>query len=158
MAVLGAHNLSQTEDTQVRLTSTNIVNHEGYTEFLENDVALVILPYAVALGDAIQIIPLASSSPSYEGSSAYLTGWGMTADDSGVSPVLRGVSLDVISNEECAVRYLLIRPSNICTSGAGKSIFLFILHIYNSFVLQMLSEHATATLEVHWLSTASRSA
>ncbi|KAJ8913218.1 hypothetical protein NQ315_016161 [Exocentrus adspersus] len=102
VVVLGAHDLRTIESTQQRFNTSDILVHENYTEFLENDVALVLLPEAAQLTTSVQIVELApTSAPSYTGSSAYLTGWGMTHDASDTSP------------------YLLVRPSNVCTSGVG---------------------------------------
>ncbi|KAJ8918128.1 hypothetical protein NQ315_011585 [Exocentrus adspersus] len=122
--VFGAHNVNNQETTQLRLTSSNIINHPQYqSATLRNDVALVRTPSSVTTNNNIQIITLAAANAgTYAGSTAFLSGWGRTSDSSsGISPVLRGVSIQVITNAVCSGTYgtSIIQTSNICTSGAG---------------------------------------
>lgn len=162
---LGAHSFNQNEVTQVRITSTNVVNHERFNveSFLENDISVILLPERVVPSPTIQIIRLApADTESYAGSRALLTGWGRTSDDSpAVSPVLRSVNLTIISNIVCGSVYgSVILPSNICTSGLGE-ISLNIRESSNiSVSFQVLIGPlvlVTATLVVHWSSMESKS-
>ncbi|KAJ8976739.1 hypothetical protein NQ317_004290 [Molorchus minor] len=122
--ILGAHNIRETEATQVVITSSNIINHENYiASTLTNDVSLVRLPQAVTLSGVIQTISLApGTSGTFAGSVATLSGWGRTADSiSTISPVLQEINLSVVTNAVCAATYgTIIRDSTICTSGIGS--------------------------------------
>ncbi|XP_023311584.1 brachyurin-like [Anoplophora glabripennis] len=119
----GAHIINQNEATQVRITSTNIINHRSYNSFLiSNDISVVLLPSAVTLNSRIQVIPLApANAGTFEGARAFLSGWGRDSDASNaISPVLRGVNLNIISNAACRnVFGLVVLSSTICTSGTG---------------------------------------
>ncbi|KAF2889676.1 hypothetical protein ILUMI_16497, partial [Ignelater luminosus] len=52
---------------------------------------------------------------------ATASGWGAVSDNSGLSNVLRHVTNNIISNEECKMFYLDLRviDSTVCLSGSG---------------------------------------
>lgn len=121
--ILGAHNVQQVENTQIRVGTTRIINHPNYNgNTIANDVALLLLSATVPLNNQIRLINLApSNAGTFAGSTARLTGWGRTSDAStSISPVLRGVNLNVITNLVCSLSFNIVTASNICTSGQGK--------------------------------------
>ncbi|XP_018570824.1 brachyurin [Anoplophora glabripennis] len=123
---LGAHAFNSNEATQVRLTSSSVVNHASYNvgSFAANDVAVIFLPSAVSLNNNIQLISLApANSGTFAGSTGFLAGWGRTSDASNaVSAVLRGVNLPIITNAVCAQSYgNNVVASSICTAGRSGS-------------------------------------
>uniref|UniRef100_V5G331 Chymotrypsin BI n=1 Tax=Anoplophora glabripennis TaxID=217634 RepID=V5G331_ANOGL len=122
--IFGAHNVQVRENTQVRVTSTNIINHPQYiASNLRNDVSLVRIPSPITLNNNVRTIALApASAGTYAGSTGRLTGWGRISDSSsGITNLLRGVNAQIITNAVCASTYgtNVIVASTICTSGAN---------------------------------------
>ncbi|KAJ8982905.1 hypothetical protein NQ317_004559 [Molorchus minor] len=121
--VLGAHNVRDDEATQVRVTTSSINIHPGWSALtLRNDLALIRLPNEVELSDNIQPIALASdTSNTFEGHEATASGWGLDSDSStSISPILRKVTIPVIANSVCNIAYFgVIQDSHICASGLG---------------------------------------
>ncbi|MCL4147869.1 UNVERIFIED_CONTAM: hypothetical protein GTU68_064447 [Idotea baltica] len=124
--VLGAHDLTVNEASQVTITSTgsDIYTHEDYgSVFLKNDVGLVHLSSPVTFTTEIQPICLPSYSDADLGAGVMLTasGWGVTSDGAlaTVSDTLNEVTNPSISNTECAGTYgSTITDASICTSTA----------------------------------------
>lgn len=121
---LGAHRFNENEDTQVRITSNSIINHENYDGIrFANDISVILLPSVAPINDYIKVVPLAAAgAPTYEGEWGLLAGWGPSTDAANIiSPALRGVHLNIISNLVCKGIYGdVVQNSNLCTSGTGK--------------------------------------
>ncbi|KAF7267629.1 chymotrypsin-like isoform X2 [Rhynchophorus ferrugineus] len=121
--ILGAHNISEVEETQVRLNSSTFVIHEEYDPDTHlNDIAIVVLPEEVALTDAIQLIATPSLGDilkSYSDELGQVAGWGRFDDSSpAYSDVLRRIQATIIPNIACTVPYLFsIQPYQICLTG-----------------------------------------
>ncbi|KAJ3643062.1 hypothetical protein Zmor_025799 [Zophobas morio] len=123
---LGAHKITETEDTQVLITSTDIIVHENYHEArITNDVCVIKLPEPLTLTDAIQPVVLPSRSDidnTFEGADARISGWGLTDGQShDLSEVLNYVDVTVINNRQCEKTFGILLPSVICTSGARNT-------------------------------------
>ncbi|KAK8405229.1 hypothetical protein O3P69_001653 [Scylla paramamosain] len=118
--VMGAHNIRQNEPSQVSMTSRDFFTHEHWNSFLlTNDLALVRLPSPVTFNDNIQAVKLPSSDVSV-GDLVTPTGWGRPSDSaSGISDVLRQVTVPVISNEDCNAVYGIVGSGVVCIDGAG---------------------------------------
>nr|ABZ04021.1 serine protease 13 [Costelytra zealandica] len=122
---LGAHQVNVNEASQVRLFTSTFVQHSAWNAAnLQNDIAVIELPQAVTLSASIQILPLPTYSDvgnNFSGTSARISGWGLDSDSStAISPVLRQVFADVISNFLCNIQFLgIIQNTHICTSGTG---------------------------------------
>lgn len=57
----------------------DIINHEGFTQFYDNDISLLYLAEPVALTDYIQPICLANPGDiPPPNANCYMTGWGST--------------------------------------------------------------------------------
>lgn len=69
LLIIGAHDITQQEPTQIRVTSTNFIIHKGWdAKALINDIALVKLPSAIKETSSIKVIKIASDKSSYAGS------------------------------------------------------------------------------------------
>ncbi|KAJ8910303.1 hypothetical protein NQ315_003781 [Exocentrus adspersus] len=132
--ILGAHNVTADEDTQVRLDAMEVYIHENFTLLdYQNDIALIRLSKEVTLNDYIQTISLPSRrdfNKNYEDEIVTSTGWGLTTDldhDASlkdISPVLRYVNVEVQALDECGEYYnnniyniTFVTELNICTNG-----------------------------------------
>ncbi|XP_049824079.1 brachyurin-like [Aethina tumida] len=119
--VLGAHNIRQEEDSQIKIMSTNFTVHEDWDrQTLRNDIALIHLPEDVPLSEIISTIRLATDEwNNYIYQEAKVTGWGKDSDlATAISPVLREADLMVIPNNVCKFSYgYYLRPTNLCTYG-----------------------------------------
>lgn len=121
--ILGAHNVQQHENNQIRVQTQSIINHEQYNpNNLANDIALLRLSANVPISNHVRLIQLAAANAgNYAGSTAYLSGWGRTSDSSqSISPTLRGINLSIITNALCSLSFNIITTTNICTSGQGE--------------------------------------
>ncbi|CAK1540351.1 unnamed protein product [Leptosia nina] len=103
-----------------RVSSSNVIMHESYNmDNRRNDVAVIVLSN-VGLNINIGVIDLASGSDQFVGSSASAVGFGRTSDSSSgditTAQELRYVTLDVISNDDCARVYgtYTVGSSTIC--------------------------------------------
>jgi len=127
--MLGAHNVREaSEEGRLELVTRDFFTHEKYSQVtLHNDIALVHLPQSVNFTDNIRPVCLPSYS---EGGMAWAhedceaSGWGKPTDSAtSISPVLRHVTVDTITNLVCALEYpTVINKNIICISGKnGKS-------------------------------------
>lgn len=141
--VLGAHQITTVEPTQTRITvpaSGHILHPQYSRQTLHNDIALLILPTAIALNQNIQptVLPTAHATDLFVGDVATISGnekkfkvlssftkcqilgWGRIADGPGTSPVLRSVSNPIITNAACqSVFGGTIIASTICMATTG---------------------------------------
>ncbi|KAL7644936.1 UNVERIFIED_CONTAM: hypothetical protein RMT77_004753 [Armadillidium vulgare] len=124
--VLGAHNLTDEEPSQVRIVVTgeeNFVINSGFsTSTYGNDIGLVHLPEPVTFTAEIQAanLPKTTESDLADGYNVNVTGWGYTDEGvSQLSDVLLEVPLVTILNSDCVNYYSVaaILPQKLCTSG-----------------------------------------
>ncbi|XP_063230454.1 chymotrypsin BI-like [Bacillus rossius redtenbacheri] len=122
--ILGVHNLSQMDGSEVNLTSTEFYIHPGWNrQNISNDIALIKLPSKVQYNENIQPVRLPARSQvteNFTNDEATVSGWGW-ANQSAMepSPVLRYVTVTVMSNEACSKIFHKVRDTNLCTTGAG---------------------------------------
>merc|ERR1712212_406691 len=118
--VLGAHDITANEASQVSVFSTDFFVHEDWDSFnIVNDLALIKLPQKVELNEYISTVSLPSSYVSV-GTTVTPTGWGKPSDSaSGTSDVLRQVDVPVMSNDDCDAIYGNIGAGEICIDAAG---------------------------------------
>jgi len=121
---IGGHKLGQVEDGKVIARSQKIKIHDGWDRYsLSNDIAIITLDTNVTFTDSIR----PACIPSYSDIKTDLAdkrarpiGWGVTSDDSNTaSPVLREVSVPVLSNSQCNKTYQVIQSSHVCTDSKG---------------------------------------
>lgn len=108
--VLGAHFMNRQEPTQQRriVPLTGITWHENYSATtLTNDVAILVLPSAVAFTPQIQPVNLPDNelTNDFVGATATGSGWGRFSSTNAVSEFLRFVQLEVITNNACRIRF-----------------------------------------------------
>jgi len=124
--VLGAHQITTVEPNQQRQTvpASAYHIHENYNpQTLHNDVALLILPVPATLNAFVQlsILPRDHRAELFAGDAATASGWGRHSDSiPGTSPVLRAVTVPVITNDQCtAVFGGTIIDSTLCIATPG---------------------------------------
>ncbi|XP_063707215.1 brachyurin-like [Culicoides brevitarsis] len=125
--VLGAHNIRENEQSQKKFVvpKENIKFHENWNaNQIRNDIAILRLPERVTFNERIQAIELPRHKDrenSYAQEPCTTSGWGKDKDSaSGVSPVLRFVETEIITNSGCGNYFPgVIQSSNICASGKG---------------------------------------
>ncbi|XP_028135106.1 brachyurin [Diabrotica virgifera virgifera] len=103
--VFGAHNITDPEEkSQVRLSSTSFIVHEGWDgdNINKNDIALIKLPSPVQTSKVIKTVSIAAGTNKYVNSVGNVAGWGLTKNDQTVvTPVLRYISPSILSNDDC---------------------------------------------------------
>jgi len=123
--VMGAHNIhSSSEETQVRVTSTDFFTHENWNSFtLSNDLALIRMPSPIKFTPEIQPVCLPTytdASDDFVGEMVTLTGWGRPSDSaSGISEVLREVDVTTISTADCQAYYGIVTDKILCIDSTG---------------------------------------
>ncbi|EFX82246.1 hypothetical protein DAPPUDRAFT_49162 [Daphnia pulex] len=126
---LGVHNYAATDEINRKMYVANnyVVHPDSNVNNFSNDIALIKLSTTVTFSQYIRPICLASSTePDYINEPATVAGWGFTSDgnssSASLSPVLRKVTVPVISNSVCSDTYPgMITEKIICTSGANRS-------------------------------------
>ncbi|XP_023013492.1 serine protease P38 [Leptinotarsa decemlineata] len=131
--ILGAHNITANETSQVRIKGTDIIIHENYdyTSF-QNDIALIRLASPAPLNDVIKTVALPSRrdrGKTYLNQETTSIGWGLTEDKHNptlkdITSTLRVVNVTVMDLDECADDYndeetgvVYVSEVNICTTG-----------------------------------------
>ncbi|EFA10698.1 brachyurin [Tribolium castaneum] len=122
LVTLGAHKVFETEDTQVKITSKEIKVHEEYDDnLIVNDIAVIKLPQPVNLTDSIKTVALPNKTDvnnTFVGTTARISGWGLTSGFGDVSKVLLYVDVNVITNIDCGNQFDEdFADSVLCTSG-----------------------------------------
>ncbi|XP_028137045.2 brachyurin [Diabrotica virgifera virgifera] len=132
--ILGAHNISDTETTQIHRTSANITIHEEFDDIsFQNDIALIELDEPAPITSAIQTIPLLPQTQAddpFTNEYVTVTGWGLIKDVfnptiKDISKVLMVVNVTVMLLDDCKKYYdgdyfssiVYITNNNICTNG-----------------------------------------
>ncbi|KAI4470376.1 chymotrypsin-related [Holotrichia oblita] len=120
--VLGAYNIFDVEDTQIRMKSTEFIMHADYNiKVPRYDIGLVKLPNSIVFTDAIQKVSLPSFSKAddtFESLYANFTGWGKIEDDGSISPTLLVSTVEIIENRLCNLYFFgIIKESHVCTDG-----------------------------------------
>jgi hypothetical protein len=85
------------------IAASSYVAHPGYnTTTVENDIALLFLPFPIGEDDNFKFATL-NEDPTVpaDGEELFVSGWGNTVDVYSPSPVLLGTNLDYITNEQC---------------------------------------------------------
>jgi len=129
VVMLGAHNVREaSEEGRLELTTRDFFTHPSYSTItLHNDLALVHLPEKVTFTANIKPVCLPAHSEAgtaWANEQAVASGWGKPTDSAtSISPVLRHVDVETITNLWCALEFpTIINKNIICISGAnGKS-------------------------------------
>jgi secreted trypsin-like serine protease len=122
--ILGAHTLLTDEPSQQRMTvqAAQYIPHPDYVAAtMANDIAILTLPGQAVFNEFVQPLVLPTvATDLFQGQLATISGWGATSATSPViSPVLRQVENQVISNNLCQARFgVLVTPTNVCTESS----------------------------------------
>jgi secreted trypsin-like serine protease len=126
IVMLGAHNVREaSEEGRLELTTRDFFTHPSYSTLtLHNDLALVHLPNKVNFTSTIRPICLPAHSEAgtaWAHEAAVASGWGKPSDSANsISPELRRVDVETITNLMCALEFPTVVNKNIvCISGAG---------------------------------------
>merc|ERR1719295_151620 len=127
--LLGAHNIRiGSEAGRTERTTMMFFTHPEYdASLLQNDIALVHLGDPVEFSNSIRPVCLPTHSDagdSLAGLEVLASGWGRPKDNAtGISPVLREVSVTTIDNLTCASQYpTVVTKKILCISGLnGRS-------------------------------------
>lgn len=110
--VFGAHFILNTNElTQVRRTTpqSGLIWHENYNpQNLINDVGIIQLLEPVTFNAVIQPVSLpdgADLNDDFAGQLAVASGWGRFSSEQIISPFLRYVEVNVITNLACRIRF-----------------------------------------------------
>jgi len=122
---LGAHNVREvSEEGRLEIQAADFFAHPSYNpQTIKNDIGLIRLPHPINFTDNIRPICLPKYSEEEENFAnldAPASGWGKPTDDAtSISPVLREVVAETITNLVCRLELFTITASNICISGKG---------------------------------------
>lgn len=116
---LGEHDLSVTEGSEQARGVIEIIAHDDYDSWTnDNDIALLRLASPVVLNERVAPIGLLSADDenilAAPGVSAYVTGWGTTAEGGSAATKLMEVDVPVVSNSTCNSTYGIITGNMIC--------------------------------------------
>ncbi|XP_024251443.1 complement factor D [Oncorhynchus tshawytscha] len=116
--VLGAHDLSEDENSQQVLDVVRSIPHPRYGDNLENDIMLLKLRGRATLNTAVQLIPLMNGSMA-EGSMCTTAGWGDIGDNGTLPDKLQEVNATIVPPRECARRWTAVEISSrmVCATG-----------------------------------------
>uniref|UniRef100_A0A336LZ85 CSON008724 protein n=1 Tax=Culicoides sonorensis TaxID=179676 RepID=A0A336LZ85_CULSO len=125
--ILGAQNIRENEPSQkiYQVPKANIKFHEQWSSSnIRNDIAVLKVGTPIAYNDRIRptVLPRRKDRDNSFAQEACITsGWGKDRDSAtGISPVLRWVETEIITNSACASYFPgIIQSSNICASGRG---------------------------------------
>ncbi|NXO47620.1 TRY1 protein, partial [Aramus guarauna] len=103
---LGKHNLALSESTQQLIQSSKVLRHPGFNSAsLDNDIMLIKLAKPAQLNQAVQTVPLPTSSVT-TGTECLISGWGNTFNSVNPYPdTLQCLKAPVLSNKECNSAY-----------------------------------------------------
>ncbi|XP_017326430.1 granzyme B(G,H) [Ictalurus punctatus] len=125
--LLGAHNINQKESQQQRIQVQKYILHPCYKQHDNpNDIMLLKLLSVAKLNKYVKVIALPEKNenlPDHQECS--IAGWGMTAQNSAGSSVLREVKLQLQNNSQCKKLWqnYFDTDSMICTVSDGKKAF-----------------------------------
>ncbi|KAL1023024.1 hypothetical protein UPYG_G00035510 [Umbra pygmaea] len=118
--VLGAHNLSEEENSQQIFDVVRYIPHPLYADTLENDIMLLKLNGRATLSPAVQLIPLMNSSIA-GGTVCSTAGWGDIYDNYTLPDNLQEVNATIVSNRKCSSRWREVKITQrmVCATGPG---------------------------------------
>ncbi|XP_063234607.1 chymotrypsinogen A-like [Bacillus rossius redtenbacheri] len=125
---LGSTSMTSHQAGAVSQAARQAVSHSGYDEKThQNDIGVLRLSSAVALGDHINAVRLpreAQASTTFAGSAAVISGFGrISSTNNEVSGALMYASVEIIANTACARIFgSIIQAGQVCSTGAnGRS-------------------------------------
>uniref|UniRef100_A0AB40E8V5 Granzyme M n=1 Tax=Esox lucius TaxID=8010 RepID=A0AB40E8V5_ESOLU len=120
--VLGAHNLSNDENSQQVFEVDRYIPHPRFGDNLENDIMLLKLKGRATLSASVQLIPLMNGSVA-EGTVCSTAGWGVIDNDDTLPDTLQEVNATIISPRECSRRWRGVKIFRQMVCATGPSAF-----------------------------------
>ncbi|XP_056608844.1 trypsin-2-like [Triplophysa dalaica] len=117
---LGRQKLSGTDSNEISRKIDQIFNHPNYySNFQNNDIALLKLSSSVLFTNHIQPICLAAAGSTFgAGTKSWITGWGkMNYGETQLSNTLQEVQIPIVSNTDCNKAYGGRITSNMICAG-----------------------------------------
>ncbi len=121
--ILGEHNRAQSDGMEQFLTVTEVIVHEEFSDWSNNnDLALLKLNRPATLNARVKPIGL-QMSPAQDmlvtaGQMSIVTGWGSTGEGGSAAVVLMEVSVPIVDNEVCNRSYGTINENMLCAGYA----------------------------------------
>ncbi|KAF4805539.1 Duodenase-1 [Turdus rufiventris] len=105
--ILGAHNISDEEQSQQRIPVSDWVIHSNYSHAGKiNDIVLLKLETEAEINKNVKVISLPSSNERVRaGTKCSVAGWGLTSLEGSKTDVMREVELKVQNDETCEQRF-----------------------------------------------------
>lgn len=105
--IIGAHNLKQSESSQVTVQIEAIfVNPQYVSSTTTHDSTLLKLATPVTFNDEVSPVCLAEAGASLAaGSITWITGWGSTQEGGSTTNVLEQTSVPIVDHQKCADEY-----------------------------------------------------
>jgi len=107
------------------MDNINIIVHPNYDQgTLDNDIALIILPFGVMVDGGYAKLNHDANKP-VDGDDLRLTGWGRTSSGGQTSDVLLETEIDYVTNVACQAAYAgvtTITDNMLCAARPGKGI------------------------------------
>ncbi|KAK4325433.1 hypothetical protein Pmani_003990 [Petrolisthes manimaculis] len=123
---LGAHNLLAAERTTQDFKVTRVVRHKDYdSRKLYNDVAMLTLDRPADYSQVVRPVCLDGSGKTYSGDDVIVAGWGSMFEGGPQPGTLYKVTLKVVGNDQCRLKYGPAAPGGIvdhylCAGVDGK--------------------------------------
>ena len=121
--ILGEHNRAKNDGMEQYMTVTEIVVHEEFNDWSNNnDIALLKLTDPATINARVSPIPL-QVSPEGDGlvtagQMSVVTGWGSIGEGGSAAVVLMEVAVPIVTNELCNLSYGTINENMICAGYA----------------------------------------
>ncbi|KAK3848921.1 hypothetical protein Pcinc_044307 [Petrolisthes cinctipes] len=123
---LGAHNLLAAERSTQDFKVTRVVRHKDYdSRKLYNDVAMLTLDRPADYSQVVRPVCLDGSGKTYSGEDVIVAGWGSMFEGGPQPGTLYKVTLKVVGNDQCRLKYGPAAPGGIvdhylCAGLDGK--------------------------------------
>lgn len=122
--VVGEHDI-RAGDGEQRISPASWTSHPNYnTNTQDNDFAIIQLASPVIFTTAVSPVCLPSSSGTFSGNTATVTGWGTLSSGGSQPNILQEVDVTVASNSQCITGTAYssgeITSNMLCASAGGK--------------------------------------
>ncbi|XP_040569786.1 trypsin-1 [Lepeophtheirus salmonis] len=119
--VAGEHDLFSTSGDEQKIAVSDITYHEMFeTHGTNYDVCLLKLKSSLDLNEKVKPVALPEKDQEFTGD-AVVSGWGTIYSDGPSSPLLRSVTVQIVSDEDCSDAYPgSTDETMICAAAAGK--------------------------------------
>lgn len=123
---LGAYQFDRVNETgRVNLQTgvANIFRHEQFdSDTLQNDLAIVRLPYPIKYTDRIQPARLpVDVKDALKAKRCVITGWGKKGDSESLTPIMQVQLLTIITNDKCSKYYKSnVFETDMCAQGLNR--------------------------------------